>query len=90
MSDPNGSIDRGSAGIATAGSRRQPDATGAPPPADVVFLLNFDNTFDNTLLKNDLVREELRDNLAREVGPTSRDGYWATPVGVSACAERRS
>jgi FMN phosphatase YigB (HAD superfamily) len=40
---------------------------------DVVFLLDC----DNTLLDNDLVEEDLRDHLAREFGPASRDRYWA-------------
>jgi len=42
-------------------------------PADVVFLLDC----DNTLLDNDLVQDDLRDHLAREFGPASRDRYWA-------------
>ncbi len=42
-------------------------------PADVVFLLDC----DNTLLDNDLVQADLRDHLAREFGPASRDRYWA-------------
>jgi len=42
-------------------------------PADVVFLLDC----DNTLLDNDHVQEDLRDHLAREFGPASRDRYWA-------------
>jgi FMN phosphatase YigB (HAD superfamily) len=40
---------------------------------DVVFLLDC----DNTLLDNDRVEEDLRDHLAREFGPASRDRYWA-------------
>lgn len=42
-------------------------------PADVVFLLDC----DNTLLDNDLVQDDLREHLAREFGPASRDRYWA-------------
>ena len=42
-------------------------------PADVVFLLDC----DNTLLDNDLVQDDLRDHLAREFGPACRDRYWA-------------
>lgn len=42
-------------------------------PNDVVFLLDC----DNTLLDNDRVEEDLRDHLAREFGPASRDRYWA-------------
>jgi FMN phosphatase YigB (HAD superfamily) len=42
-------------------------------PADVVFLLDC----DNTLLDNDLVQADLRDHLAREFGAASRDRYWA-------------
>jgi FMN phosphatase YigB (HAD superfamily) len=40
---------------------------------DVVFLLDC----DNTLLDNDRVQDDLRDHLAREFGPESRDRYWA-------------
>jgi hypothetical protein len=40
---------------------------------NVVFLLDC----DNTLLGNDLVQDDLRDHLAREFGPASRDEYWA-------------
>jgi FMN phosphatase YigB (HAD superfamily) len=42
-------------------------------PADLVFLLDC----DNTLLDNDHVEEDLRDHLAREFGPANRDRYWA-------------
>jgi FMN phosphatase YigB (HAD superfamily) len=42
-------------------------------PDDVVFLLDC----DNTLLDNDRVQDDLRDHLAREFGPASRDRYWA-------------
>ncbi len=42
-------------------------------PDDVVFLLDC----DNTLLDNDLVQDDLREHLAREFGPASRDRYWA-------------
>jgi FMN phosphatase YigB (HAD superfamily) len=42
-------------------------------PDQVVFLLDC----DNTLLDNDRVQEDLRDHLAREFGPASRDRYWA-------------
>ena len=41
-------------------------------PDDVVFLLDC----DDTLLDNDRVEEDLRDHLAREFGPASRDRYW--------------
>ena len=42
-------------------------------PAGVVFLLDC----DNTLLDNDIVQDDLREHLAREFGPASRDRYWA-------------
>ena len=42
-------------------------------PADVVFLLDC----DNTLLDNDRVQDDLRDHLAQEFGPASRDRYWS-------------
>jgi len=42
-------------------------------PDNVVFLLDC----DNTLLDNDRVEEDLRDHLASEFGPASRDRYWA-------------
>jgi FMN phosphatase YigB (HAD superfamily) len=45
----------------------------ARSPDDVVFLLDC----DNTLLDNDVVQEDLRAHLARELGPASRDRYWA-------------
>jgi len=38
----------------------------------VVFLVDC----DNTLLDNDRVQDDLRDHLAREFGPASRDRYW--------------
>ena len=38
-------------------------------PADVVFLLDP----DNTLLDNDHVIDDLRNHLEREFGPESRD-----------------
>ncbi len=41
-------------------------------PVGVVFFLDC----DNTLLDNDRVEEDLRDHLAREFGPASRDRYW--------------
>jgi FMN phosphatase YigB (HAD superfamily) len=41
-------------------------------PADVVFLLDC----DNTLLDNDGVQDDLRSHLASEFGPGSRDRYW--------------
>jgi len=41
--------------------------------ADVVFLLDV----DNTLLDNDRVQDDLRDHLEREFGAASRDRYWA-------------
>jgi FMN phosphatase YigB (HAD superfamily) len=40
--------------------------------ADVVFLLDC----DNTLLDNDRVIDDLRAHLARAFGPASRDRYW--------------
>jgi FMN phosphatase YigB (HAD superfamily) len=43
------------------------------PPDDVVVLLDC----DNTLLDNDLVQVDLRDQLAREFGAECRDRYWA-------------
>jgi FMN phosphatase YigB (HAD superfamily) len=39
----------------------------------VVFLVDC----DNTLLDNDRVERDLRDHLARELGPAGRDRYWA-------------
>ena len=42
-------------------------------PADIVFLLDC----DNTLLDNDRVLDDLRDHLALEFGSESRDRYWA-------------
>lgn len=72
MSDADGMIDPGSAGMAPAWSRSRTE-DGAPPAADVVFLLDC----DNTLLDNDLVQQDLRDHLAREFGPASRDRCWA-------------
>ena len=41
-------------------------------PVDVVFLLDV----DNTLIDNDRVEEDLKNHLAREFGPESRDCYW--------------
>src|SRR5512140_3463632 len=41
-------------------------------PAEIVFLLDC----DNTLLDNDRVQDDLRSNLASEFGPESRDRYW--------------
>ena len=41
--------------------------------ADLVFLLDV----DNTLLDNDRVQDDLRDHLEREFGAASRDRYWA-------------
>jgi FMN phosphatase YigB (HAD superfamily) len=40
--------------------------------AEVVFLLDC----DNTLLDNDRVQDDLREHLANEFGPESRDRYW--------------
>jgi FMN phosphatase YigB (HAD superfamily) len=42
-------------------------------PADIVFLLDC----DNTLLDNDRVQSDLRDHLASEFGADCRDRYWA-------------
>ena len=39
---------------------------------DLIFLFDV----DNTLLDNDEVQADLRDYLAREHGPASRDRYW--------------
>ena len=39
---------------------------------DLVFLLDV----DNTLIDNDAVQADLRDYLAREHGPATRDRYW--------------
>jgi len=39
----------------------------------IVFLLDC----DNTLLDNDRVQRDLREHLAEEFGPESRDRYWA-------------
>ena len=41
-------------------------------PADVVFLLDC----DNTLLDNDRVIDDLRNHLEREFGRENRDRYW--------------
>ena len=41
--------------------------------ADVVFLFDV----DNTLLDNDRIRQDLRDELVRCCGPEARDRYWA-------------
>jgi FMN phosphatase YigB (HAD superfamily) len=41
--------------------------------ADVVFLLDV----DNTLLDNDRVIDDLRNHLEHEFGPENRDRYWA-------------
>jgi len=42
-------------------------------PGDIVFLLDC----DNTLLDNDRLQDDLRAQLARELGPEMRDRYWA-------------
>lgn len=42
-------------------------------PADVVFLVDC----DNTVLDNDAVLGDLREHLAREFGVENRDRYWA-------------
>lgn len=42
-------------------------------PADVVFLLDC----DNTLLDNDHIVADLNDHLGREFGADNRDRYWA-------------
>jgi len=41
--------------------------------AGVVFLVDV----DNTLLDNDQIQQDLRDQLTREFGPACRDRYWA-------------
>jgi FMN phosphatase YigB (HAD superfamily) len=43
-----------------------------PPPPQVVFLFDV----DNTLLDNDAVQDDLSAHLQREVGRASRDRYW--------------
>lgn len=56
----------------------QTQTTGAPPPAaatqpaDVVFLLDV----DNTLLDNDRVVAELHEHLQGEFGPACAQRYW--------------
>jgi FMN phosphatase YigB (HAD superfamily) len=42
------------------------------PPADVVFLIDV----DNTLLDNDRILTDLRAHLEAEFGPQQRDRYW--------------
>jgi FMN phosphatase YigB (HAD superfamily) len=42
-------------------------------PADVVFLVDV----DNTLLDNDRIQEDLKEHLARAYGAAARDRYWA-------------
>ena len=39
---------------------------------ELVFLFDV----DNTLLDNDRVQQDLREQLAREFGPQARDRYW--------------
>jgi len=51
--------------------RAQPPATAAHA-ADVVFLLDV----DNTLLDNDRVIAELHEHLQREFGPRCAQRYW--------------
>ena len=46
---------------------------GAPLPADVVFLLDV----DNTLIDNDAIQAELSRHLAESFGTACRDHYWA-------------
>jgi len=41
-------------------------------PADIVFLLDV----DNTLIDNDRVKDDLRRHLASEFGEANRDRYW--------------
>jgi FMN phosphatase YigB (HAD superfamily) len=41
--------------------------------SEILFLFDV----DNTLLDNDRVQDDLRNHLAREFGPESRDRYWA-------------
>ena len=48
-------------------------ASLAPAVADVVILLDC----DNTLFDNDRLEQDLRDRLAREFGAAGRDRYWA-------------
>jgi len=45
----------------------------APEPENVVVFFDC----DNTLLDNDLVQDDLRHHLARELGADCRDRYWA-------------
>jgi FMN phosphatase YigB (HAD superfamily) len=57
-------------GMGKATDRRDDSVTTRD---DVVFLLDC----DNTLLDNDAVQDDLREHLASEFGPASRDRYWA-------------
>jgi hypothetical protein len=50
-----------------------PSRPGGAVAANVVFLLDV----DNTLLDNDRVSQDLRDHLAVEYGEEARDRYWA-------------
>ena len=49
------------------------DSGSMSAPADVIFLLDV----DNTLLDNDCVQDDLRNHLEHEFGTASRDRYWA-------------
>jgi len=42
------------------------------PPDPIVFLVDV----DNTLLDNDRIQDDIRDQLEREFGPECRDRYW--------------
>src|ERR1700761_8280112 len=44
---------------------------GSAPPADIVFLIDV----DNTLLDNDRLISDLMEHIAREYGAASRDRY---------------
>jgi FMN phosphatase YigB (HAD superfamily) len=57
---------------------KDPDPIASP--AEIVFLVDV----DNTLLDNDRVRADLRDHLAREFGVETRDRYWAIFEQLSA------
>jgi len=49
------------------------EGEGSPPPSDVVFLIDV----DNTLLDNDRVTADLMRHLEREVGHERQHRYWA-------------
>lgn len=53
---------------------------GAKPGADLVILIDV----DNTLIDNDAVREDFRRHLLDRFGPVMRDRYWAIEEGLFA------